>query len=50
MSVPPVNPSECEVGCIKLQFHDSALSVLLLRGKVKETAGVDYEEIPEDGV
>lgn len=26
------------------------ISVLLLRGKVKETAGVDYEEIPEDGV
>lgn len=26
------------------------VSVLLLRGKVKETAGVDYEAIAEDGV
>ena len=26
------------------------VSVLLLRGKVRETAGVDYEAIAEDGV
>ena len=26
------------------------VSVFLLRSKVKETAGVDYEAIPEDGV